>query len=362
MRVYVIPADAYGCGHYRLIWPAEALKRQGFDVRLMPPNQKTGFLATADRHPTEPDALLTSVTIPEDADVIVMQRPAHVLQAQMIQAMRDNNVAVVVDMDDNMGAIHPDNVAFQMYRTSTYGPMSWRNAASSCRVATLVTTSTPALKGVYAGHGRGMVLDNYVPRACLKFERGNTGAFGWAGTTSSHPDDLQVTGRTFQRLIDEGHPFTVVGGKSKVKQAARLDAEPHYTGSLGLGSWVERIAQEVHVGTIPLSPSAFNTSKSRLKGIEYMSVGVPWVASPREEYRRLNRESSCGLLADTPKQWYSHLKALLTDETLYKEQSEAGKSYMADQTYEANAWRWAEAWTRAREIQDGRREGTTVIA
>jgi len=82
-----------------------------------------------------------------------------------------------------------------------------------------------------------------------------------------------------------------------------------------------------------------------------MAGGIPWVASPRQEYRRLTRESGCGLLADTPKDWYRQLKLLLTDDVLRKEQAERGLEFMRDQTYQAQAWRWAEAWTRAVEIQ-----------
>jgi hypothetical protein len=67
----------------------------------------------------------------------------------------------------------------------------------------------------------------------------------------------------------------------------------------------------------------------------------------------LNRESGCGFLADTPKEWVGHLRRLLTDEVLRKEQAEMGREYMKDQTYQAQAWRWLEAWTRALEIQRG---------
>jgi hypothetical protein len=113
------------------------------------------------------------------------------------------------------------------------------------------------------------------------------------------------------------------------------------------------IGESLDLGMVPLAPTAFNTSKSRLKGIEYMAVGVPWVGSPREEYRRLHRESRCGLLADGPKDWYTKLKLLLTDDVLRKEQGEAGRTWMQDQTYQANAWRWLEAWERALEIERG---------
>jgi glycosyltransferase involved in cell wall biosynthesis len=153
--------------------------------------------------------------------------------------------------------------------------------------------------------------------------------------------------------MDEGHQVRVVGGRSKVKECLRLKEAPSCTGSVELSEWVRRIGESLDVGMVPLAPTSFNTSKSRLKGIEYMSAGVPWVGSPREEYRRLNRESGCGLLADTPKDWYSKLTQLLKDDVLRKEQAEAGREFMKTQTYQANAWRWAEAWTKALEIQRG---------
>lgn len=356
MKVYVLPADAHGCGHYRLIWPANVLQKSpvpGVDVQIMPPRRDSGFMAKIENQ-EDGTQLLKGLSIPEDADVLVIQRPAYPLQPQMIKMLRANKIALVVDMDDDMSSIDPGNIAFQAYRHHSKSPYSWKYATESCKVATLVTTSTKQLQRVYAKHGRGVVIDNYVPEAYLDFESPECGGtFGWAGTTASHPNDLQVTRPSVQRLIDEGHPFKVVGGPSKVKDALKLTEEPTYTGATNLRDWASTIASTLDVGMVPLAPSAFNTSKSRLKGIELMAVGIPWVASPREEYRKLHRESGCGLLAADRKDWYTQLKRLLTDEVLRKEQIEAGRDYMKDQTYQAQAWRWAEAWQRALEIERG---------
>jgi glycosyltransferase involved in cell wall biosynthesis len=353
VKVYVLPSDAFGCGHYRMVWPANILQKQGHDVVIMPPNQDSGFMAKFEDQ-GDGTQVLTGLGIPADADVIVIQRPCHPLQPQAIAMIRANGIAVVVDMDDDMSSIHPHNIAFHVYRHRSNSPFSWKWAHESCKAATLVTTSTAALQKVYARHGRGVVLDNYIPAAYLSFPTEESGTFGWAGTTKSHPNDLQVTGRAVQALIDEGYRFQVVGGRSAVQQCLKLKEPPACTGSVELTEYARRIAEKIDVGMIPLAPTAFNSSKSRLKGIEYMSVGVPWVASPREEYRKLHRESGCGLLANTPKEWMAQLKRLLDDETLRKEQAEAGREYMKDQTYQAQAWRWMEAWTKALEIQRGR--------
>lgn len=346
MKVYVLPADAYGCGHYRLVWPAHILQMAGHDVVIMPPSQTSGFQAEVTRDEMGRE-ILTKVQIPDDADVVVIQRPAHPLQPQMINILRSNGIAVVVDMDDDMSTIHQNNSAFHMYRTTSNTPLSWKWAAMSCRVASLVTVSTAQLLKVYAGHSRGRVIDNFIPGSYLNITKLPTGAFGWAGTTKSHPNDPQVTAPTVDKLISEGYTFQVAGGDPQVPAAFRARRPFSMTGTLPLKDWVPGIAGTMDVGWAPLAPTAFNTAKSRLKPLEYMAAGVAWVGSPRAEYRRLHRESGCGMLADTSKQWYSSTKELLTNDALRQEQVQAGLDYLQDQTYEKNAWRWWEAWEQA---------------
>jgi len=260
----------------------------------------------------------------------------------------------VVDMDDDMSSIDPSNAAYWEYSPRSSTPFSWRYAQESCDEATLVTTSTRALQKVYAKHGRGMVIDNFVPEAYLDFEAtAEVGTFGWAGTLKSHPNDLQVVGRAVADVMKSGASFRTVGDGKGVRGVLKLPEEPFSTGTVGMVDWVRTIVATYSVGMVPLAPTAFNAGKSRLKGIEQMACGIPFVYSPREEYRRLNRESGCGLPADTPKQWYSQLQRLLTDDVLRKEQAEMGKEYMRGQTYQANAWRWGEAWDRAYQIERG---------
>lgn len=346
-------------GHYRLIWPSDALRREGFDVNLIPPSNRTGFLAKTQRNEFGGETL-TSVQVPEDADVIVLQRPAHPLQPQMINLMRSNGVAVVVDMDDDMSSIHPDNVAYHTYRPGSGSPFSWKWATECCRLATMVTTSTNRLQRIYAPHGRGAVLDNYVPEAYLEFPREETGTFGWAGTSKSHPNDPQVSALGIKKLIDEGYRFRIVGGDEGCRTVFRLPFRPEMTGITPMDKFASTIATSLDVGIVPLANTSFNAAKSRLKGIEMMSVGVPWVASPREEYRRLQKESGVGLLAETPKEWYAQIKLLMDDDILRKEQAQAGLEYMSHQTYQANAWRWMEAWQRAYDMDKGRKKNARI--
>jgi glycosyltransferase involved in cell wall biosynthesis len=349
VRVLVVPADAYGCGYYRLIWVARHLRSQGHDVEIQMPSQAkdSGLEIKLE------DDEVVDVAVPGEADVLVLQRVSHHWHSQVVRLLRVKGVAVVIDMDDDLSSIHRDNIAYVNYHPRSNTPFSWKNVERACKDATLVTVSTRPLLDVYARHGRGLVLDNYVPARYLDIKPEDTGCLGWAGTTASHPGDLPMCGKAVRDLVREGYRFKVVGPPSKVRDGLRLDREPEYTGIVGIDDWATEISK-LSVALAPLHASKFNYSKSRLKVAEAMAVGVPWVGSPRPEYTRVRRESGAGTLAETPKDWYQAIRKLMDDPALRQDEGARGREFMRDQTVEGNAWRWAEAWARAYDIQRGK--------
>lgn len=350
-----MPADLGGCGHYRLILAAEHLKSLGHDIIIQYPvkgNTDVGFDVYF-----EGDKPVDFRLPVEDVDVIVTQRASHGLHVSAFPFLRSKGIATVVDMDDDLSTIHPQNSAFHIYRHRNIGtPYSYKNAAEICKAATLVTVSTKTLLRVYAGHGRGHVLDNYVPERYLYIQvpPNEKPVFGWTGTVQSHPTDLLACGPAVRDLVKDGHDFLVVGPGHGVSKQFRLTAEPKATGVLSFLDFPSGVAK-LDVGIAPLENSVFNASKSRLKPLEYNSLGVPYVVSPRAEYRRWHQESGgCGILAEKPKEWVDGVKTIMRDEGLRRELGEKGRAYVAGgQTIEQNSWRFWEAWTRAHEIQRG---------
>ena len=354
-----MPADTAGCGYYRLLWAAEYLQALGHDIYIEYPKPKmekgdkeTGLeVHFQGNHLSDPDAKIIDVKVPHDADVLVMQRLSHEWHPRVIEILRSKGVAMVIDMDDDLSNIHPDNKAYVSYHPRNPNtPFSWKNCEASCKAATLITVSTKQLLSVYAKHGRGHVIDNYVPERYLRVYANQDKVFGWPGTTDSHPNDLQVTGGVVQELIKEGYGFRVIGPVSQAHRALRLTELPHHTGIVQIVNWASEIAK-LQVMLAPLAPTAFNTGKSRLKLIEAASVGVPWIGSPRAEYRRFHKESGSGILVDTRKDWYKGIKQLMDDEALRTDLGSKGREYMKTQTIEKNAWRLWEAWERAYNIQ-----------
>jgi glycosyltransferase involved in cell wall biosynthesis len=332
---------------YRLIWPALVLKAQGHDVHVVVPKQRGGGVGLNGMQ--DQDGNLVSLDVP-DVDVMVMQRITDRKVAQAIPMIRAKGVAVVIDMDDDLSCIHPANPAYAMMHPNRGQPgHSWHHAAQACRDATAVTVATDALLRTYAPHGRGRVLHNCVPARYLDIPRVDSDVIGWAGSVHSHPDDLQTVGTALARLTRAGRRFGVVGPGAGVRDALRLDTDPQATGVVDIGAWPSALAT-LGVGIAPLADTAFNASKSWLKAAEYAACGVPWVASPRPEYRHLHARG-CGLLADKPRDWQRKLAALATNPARRQELSEAGRVVAANLTIEGNAWRWLEAWTDAYRLQ-----------
>lgn len=357
MKVYVYPADLFGCGHYRMIWPAQVLRSEGHDVEIMFPNQQTnafGQKIAGLRAVMEGDRLV-DVRYPTDADVMVFQRPTHKQLSQAVALLRERGVAVVIDMDDDLSSINPRNPAYAQVhpRNERVTGHSWHNAERACRDATMVTLSAPKLIDRYGAHGRHRVLHNYVPGAYLDVEHEDSAIVGWAGSVHSHPDDLQVTGPAMSRLIREGVSFLNVGTGTGVQDALGTTEKIESSGLVELDGWPAAVTR-LGVGIAPLADTIFNAGKSWLKPLEYAAAGVPWVASPRAEYRRLHK-LGMGLLAQRPKDWYRQVRRLVNDETLRFEMSEAGREVVREHlVVEDNAWRWAEAWSEALEIQRSR--------
>ncbi|MCW6003849.1 glycosyltransferase [Micromonospora sp. CPCC 205371] len=346
-KIVVYPADETGCGRFRLIWPAQVLRAQGHDVTIVWPSKRSGIGGALDEHGTAVEAYA-----PPGTDVVVLQRLSYRPIATAVPLLRAQGIAVVVDMDDDLSCIHPSNPAHRMYDPPPgLGSLhSWRHAADACRDATLVTTASEALQQVYAAHGRGAVLSNCVPRRYLSIERQDSDVIGWGGTMRSHPDDLQTVGVAVARLMQDGHRFRVIGPRDGVKEALRLPAEPEATGSVPIESWPDALST-LGVGIAPLADTKFNISKSFLKIVEYSGLGVPWVASPRAEYKRFHTLGPAGMLADSPRQWVARLRELVTNDGLRREMSEAGRALAAQHTIEGNAWRWLDVWTRAAQME-----------
>jgi glycosyltransferase involved in cell wall biosynthesis len=364
VKVYVYPADDYGCGHHRMTWPATEVQRLGYDVEIVrPADRKIAMELTR--------GVVTKVDLPEDADVVVLQRVTNRYMAQAIPLARKRGIAVVVDIDDDLNNIHPSNPAYLALHPNNEGKKalnglvshhSWEHLNTACAAATLVTTSTPALLDRYAQHGRALVLRNYLAPHYYGVSHEDSDLVGWPASLHSHPNDTEPVGNAVARFVNErGGRFDVCCRPDGIARAFGLNEDPPgVLADTSIYEWPATVAR-LGVGLAPLANTPFNQAKSWLKPLEMSAVGVPWIASPRAEYAALNALGA-GVLVDKPQHWFREIKRLAESEPRRRELAEAGRTVADTLRLSDHAWRWWEAWERALEVQRGRVRAATTIA
>lgn len=343
-KAYVYPADVHGCGYYRLIWPAQELQRRGYDVDIVMPETRKLTSEIV-------DGRVTRVHAPDDADVMVIQRPTHRFLAQGVAVLRRQGIRVVVDMDDDLSRIHPRNPAWremhpdpELKVSPRMRDHSWTHALEACEAADLVTLSSSALIARYARHGRVRVLRNCVPDSFLDVSHRDSDSVGWPATLHSHPDDPEVVGGGVARALDElGLPLTLIGDGELVARAFGVRREKVVELGLTEFSRWPLTVTKFGVGLAPLADTTFNAAKSWLKPLEMAACGVPCVMSPRVEYQRIHH-LGVGLLARRPNDWYRHIKALASSSSLREELSLRGRDVAREWTFSRRAESWAQAW------------------
>lgn len=339
MKVSVHPGDKGGCGHYRMIWPAEVLIAQGHDI-VINSEINAKFL---DYGKGKVEVL--NAEVPDGADVVVLQRPLHADVVRLIPHLRDKGAAIVVEIDDDFRHIDANNIAFKRSHPRWSPEHNFKILDQAIALADLVTVSTPRLKEIYGGGSNIIVLPNYVPDWYLDTTaEGPRYGVGWSGSVLTHPGDLEITRGGLRNTPER---FRVVGSGKGVRTALGLDYDPETTEWLDISGDYQKALATLKVGVVPLKDSLFNHAKSWLKGLEYASVGVPFIASPTEEYESLSKLGA-GKLASRARHWEKEVRWLLTDPHYWEERSQEGIEAAKKLTYTEHAWKWMDAWEQAR--------------
>jgi len=340
--IHVHPADGGGCGHYRMIWPAEALIAEGYDITYMKPGTSDANLMTTATQGRDGIEHIVDVEHP-GCDIIVLQRPLHYQLLECIPLLQAKGVQVVVELDDDFENIHPRNIAWSMSHPNMSPERNWRFLKQACSLADRMVVSTPALQRYKLG---AVVVPNFVPRWYTELpvdNRPDTPTVGWSGSTETHPQDLQEVGNSVARLMRDGWDLKIVGTGKGVARAfgIREDTDMHN----GLG-WVDLDTypvemQRMSVGMVPLQSSPFNQAKSWLKGLEWASLGVPFVASPTQQYIKLSDKYGIGTISLKAKHWYSHVNNM----NYWAEGQKARESVIRNKLIiEERAEMWYNAW------------------
>lgn len=95
---------------------------------------------------------------------------------------------------------------------------------------------------------------------------------------------------------------------------------------------------KLDIGIMPLPDNEWSRGKCGLKGLVYMSLGIPAVMSPVGVNSDIVTDGENGMLAGNTEEWAEKLSLLIEDSELRKKLGEAGRETV-EAHYSVNAWK-----------------------
>lgn len=266
------------------------------------------------------------------ADLIMVQREAMMFGPPVIEWLtaRALKRPMLLDLDD---------ATYGSYTSPTYGglgkALKWFSKTDDLiRWAAIVTCGNRSIAEYVSSKGVEAriiptVVDTDVFRPGQRRAADSPVTIGWIGTHSTFPYLESI----FPALIElaRKHEFRlkVVGaGKDEVNiPGVRVE---NVTWEMG-----REVAdfQSIDVGLYPLDASLYAgwaAGKSGFKAIQYMGVGVPYVATPVGASAEIGEAGVTHLFASTPDEWYGALETLIVDEGRRRKMGEAGRRHVVE--------------------------------
>jgi len=356
-NITFLPKDQCGCGFYRMLMPANELKKQGLaNVEVV--------YDPFDRRPFD------------WANLIVIQRPATYDMAEFIQYYRAKGKKVVFEIDDFMQGILPTNPA-RPYWEHIGGNIT--RAMHCMRLCNITTVSTPRLQREYVAYNpRVHCLPNYIDRSLWEEPIKNKEFYekrrddkiiriGWEGCVG-HRQDLELIAKVIEDIIKEYKGkvhFTMFGFTpidiffklpnmhQKCEKCGNTGPLEYYP-TVPLLQYPSRLKEMAFdIGIAPTASISFNDAKSDLRYKEYSYLGIPTVASDVPAYNESIKHGKTGYLCkDSYKEWYNTLKMLIEDEKKRKEIGDNAKLWADTKWIENNISKWVKVYDKVLNTTD----------
>lgn len=159
-------------------------------------------------------------------------------------------------------------------------------------------------------------------RYCPTDERNKSGQvkIGWVGTLTNQPN-LEIVAEPLAKLQQTfGTGVRVVADEPMKLPGLEVEFIPwNYDEEV-------RLLQACQIGVVPVKASPWSRWKFFFKLIQYMSLGLPVVATPTGSNLEIVEHGVNGFLADSPEEWYRYLKDLINNPELRASMGEAARN------------------------------------
>ncbi|MGH9874586.1 MAG: glycosyltransferase family protein [Pyrinomonadaceae bacterium] len=326
---------------YRLQQFVDPLARQGISLTVSSFISSSTFETLYRRRALPRTALtllkstllrLSVVRLLKQSDVVLVQREAMIFGPPVFEwlATRAFKRPLVLDLDD---------ATYVPYTSPTYGKfgrsLKWFHKTDDLiRWAKVVTCGNRAIAEYVEGKGAIAQIiptvvdtDVFVPGPRVT---DRSLVLGWIGTHSTFPY-LQAIFPVLQDLA-KTHPFKlkIVGAGTSEVNISGVEVE-------NLEWKLEREVkdfQSFDIGLYPIDPSLYTekwaAGKSGFKAIQYMAVGIPFVAAPVGAMADIGEAGVTHLSATSRDEWFRGLELLLADAQMRQTMGAAGRRHVTE--------------------------------
>ncbi len=271
-RVVAFPADAFGCGHYRILQPMQAMLDAG--------------LCTGG---SSPELFGPNLALRSGADTLVFQRPMSDANFALLESLLTlKRVRKIYEVDDDLSRL-PVKSAHRAHMPKDVRARMLRNIALCDRLV----VSTPTLAEQFRGSNDDIrVVPNRLPPAMwgaappVRAPHGRGPArkpvVGWAGGVG-HQGDLEMIAQVVRETAD--HIDWVFFGMCPEPLRPLVKAFHVGVPTLDYPQRLMALTREWDLAIAPLEVNAFNEAKSNLRLLEYGWCGVPVVCSDITPYQ-----------------------------------------------------------------------------
>lgn len=272
---------------------------------------------------------LTDLISVSRADLILIQREAMMFGPPLFEwlSRRALGRPMVLDLDD---------ATYVSYTSPTYGvvakTLKWPGKTDDLiEWASVVICGNSSIASYVAGKGTQAriiptVVDTDVFRPAPRAQGPGPVVMGWIGSHSAFPYLQSI----FPVLGDLGKKYDL---RLKVVGAGPRDFDvPGVTVENLPWSLEREVAdfQSIHIGLYPIDEtlySGWGAGKSGFKAIQYLAVGVPYVATPVGGSSEIGEEGITHMFARTESEWYGALEELIVNEERRHEMGDAGRRH-----------------------------------
>jgi len=273
---------------------------------------------------------LRDVWAANQADVVFVQREAMMFGPPVIEWVLTHVLKrpMVLDLDD---------ATYVSYTSPTYGQfgksLTWFGKTDDLiRWAKVVACGNSGIADYVKNKGTAAcvvptVVDTDVFRPTLDKHQDQL-VLGWIGTHSTFPF-LESIFPALQRLATD-HTFTlkVVGAGTRAINLPGVEVE---TLPWKLDREVQDF-QSIDIGLYPIDHNRYSmkwaSGKSGFKAIQYMAVGIPYVATPIGASAEIGEPGITHLVANSSDEWHSALELLISDAEKRRRMGHAGREHV----------------------------------